>query len=627
MIAPIPHRGPLKTTTCKQFSQFVTETLLQRIETGAIRVWGRVGDVSPPHLVLPMTIEPQKPRLCIDARFLNLWMRDTPFSLDTLVGVPRFVYPNSYMSKIDDKSGYDHILLSPESQQYFGIAWQGWWLVGVTLPFGWKNSPFVYQTVGLGPTNFFRNLGVACSLYIDDRLNGELFSSEGFWSRPISRRTPDYSYRSAMVALYIVCKVLVGLGYFLGIAKCVLVPATRIQYLGMIVDSAAQAFCIPEDKKLKFAQLREQILLREATVSSKSLQRLMGKCISFSLAFPGAKFYIREMAASIARASNGSEVKISPVLREEILFWRFLDSWDKVVRWRSESHVAISFTSDASSFRWAAVIHLPSRTLSVGDYWDEDIRGEHINVKEMWAVLKGLQSLPEDIRDCRIDAQVDNMVAIHSWSGRGPRSRALTQISQLIFQFLVARNLSLDMSFVPSNSNQADWFSRRLSPSDAMLSPTSWDLVQRHFGGANGHDLDLMSLDSNAQCDGKGNPLRHFTPYPTPGSSGVNVFNQDLSVCDGTHVNAYVFPPFSLIGPLLRLFASANAAVTIVVPKLSPLPGWWPLLNVLATRRVLVAKKGSADALLFPSRHGFVPRLCPYDLWAFRIARSSSRTT
>ena len=105
--------------SCKQFSKFVTETILQRIETGAIRVWGKVGEVPPPHLVLPMTIEPQKPRLCIDARFLNLWMVDTPFSLETLVGVPRFVYPNSYMSKIDDKSGYDHILLSTSSQQFF----------------------------------------------------------------------------------------------------------------------------------------------------------------------------------------------------------------------------------------------------------------------------------------------------------------------------------------------------------------------------------------------------------------------------------------------------------------------------------------------------------------------------
>ena len=29
--------------SCKQFSQFVTGTILQRIESGAIRVWGKVG--------------------------------------------------------------------------------------------------------------------------------------------------------------------------------------------------------------------------------------------------------------------------------------------------------------------------------------------------------------------------------------------------------------------------------------------------------------------------------------------------------------------------------------------------------------------------------------------------------
>jgi len=58
--------------------------------------------------------------------------------------------------------------------------------------------------------------------------------------------------------------------YFLGLFKCVLVPVTRIRYLGMIVDSMVQAFCIPEDKKIKFAQLREQILLRETTITLKS---------------------------------------------------------------------------------------------------------------------------------------------------------------------------------------------------------------------------------------------------------------------------------------------------------------------------------------------------------------------
>jgi len=105
-----------------------------------------------------------------------------------------------------------------------------------------------------------------------------------------------------------------------------------------------------------------------------------------------------------------------------------------------------------------------------------------------------------------------------------------------------------------------------------MLSPKSWEIVQRYFGDTNGHDLDLMSLDSNAQHDKQGNPLRHFTPYHTPKSSGVNVFNQDLSVCDGNRVNAYVFLSFSLVGPLSHFIASENAVVTMVDRNVSLAP-------------------------------------------------------
>ena len=72
-------------------------------------------------------MKPNKPRLRIDARFVNLRMSDTPFSLDTLVSVPRYAYPGSFLPKIDDKSGYDHILLATSSQELFGLKWKGWW--------------------------------------------------------------------------------------------------------------------------------------------------------------------------------------------------------------------------------------------------------------------------------------------------------------------------------------------------------------------------------------------------------------------------------------------------------------------------------------------------------------------
>ena len=70
---------------CGRFEQFISQTLIDRIRIGAVHVWGEVGKVDPPWLVLPLTVEPNKPRLCVDARFLNLWMKETPFKLDTLV--------------------------------------------------------------------------------------------------------------------------------------------------------------------------------------------------------------------------------------------------------------------------------------------------------------------------------------------------------------------------------------------------------------------------------------------------------------------------------------------------------------------------------------------------------------
>ena len=85
--------------SCKAFPDFVFKEILKRLTTGALRVWGEASNPTTPYLVLPLTVEPTKPRLRQDARFLNLWMTDAPFSLDLLAGVPRYVYKGPYMAK------------------------------------------------------------------------------------------------------------------------------------------------------------------------------------------------------------------------------------------------------------------------------------------------------------------------------------------------------------------------------------------------------------------------------------------------------------------------------------------------------------------------------------------------
>ncbi len=137
-------------------------------------IWGKKGECDHPYLVMPLTIEPTKPRLCHDERFLNLWMNTPKISLDHITDLPRYVEVGHFQTKLDDKSGYDHISLTKDSRKLFGLCWMDWFFVYNTLPFGWSPSAYIYHTTGLGASSYIRSKGVPVSQYIDDRHVGQL---------------------------------------------------------------------------------------------------------------------------------------------------------------------------------------------------------------------------------------------------------------------------------------------------------------------------------------------------------------------------------------------------------------------------------------------------------------------
>jgi len=198
-------------------------------------------------------VEPSKPRLCHDEKYLNLWIRDLPFRLDHLPDLPRYVLPGHFQTSFDDKSGCQHELLLSSSLTYFGLEWNDVYFVFRTLPFGWKASAFIYHNLGLFVTGAARSLGVPVSQYIDDRHVGQLF-------RFTARASLVPSKVLAEAAAYIMCYLLIEAGYFIGIAKSQWVASTIVRFLGFLCDSSRQAFLLPDDKKLKFSSLREQML-------------------------------------------------------------------------------------------------------------------------------------------------------------------------------------------------------------------------------------------------------------------------------------------------------------------------------------------------------------------------------
>ena len=57
--SPLPPRALFPSNrSCQAFSEFISNTILERVANGSLSVWGKVGEVSPPHLVMPITVEP-----------------------------------------------------------------------------------------------------------------------------------------------------------------------------------------------------------------------------------------------------------------------------------------------------------------------------------------------------------------------------------------------------------------------------------------------------------------------------------------------------------------------------------------------------------------------------------------
>ena len=90
--------------SCHPFKEFISATIEERICNGSIDVVGCVGEVEPPHLVMPITVEPSKPRMCHDERFINCWIKDCPFKLDYLTDLCRYVYPGHYQTTFATKA-------------------------------------------------------------------------------------------------------------------------------------------------------------------------------------------------------------------------------------------------------------------------------------------------------------------------------------------------------------------------------------------------------------------------------------------------------------------------------------------------------------------------------------------
>ena len=256
----------------------------------------------------------------------------------------------------------------------------------------------MYHTTHLLVSHYFRYISIRCSLYIDDRLSGELLLSNAPAYSQFNSLT-ERSFGRASLACFLVCFNLVNLGYFLGLDKSILVPRQVVPYLWFSVDSTKLAFLFLEAKQRKFLDLLH-VILSSSVLDLKSLQCLAGKCNSFALAVPGARLYTNKINHTISKAARSlCPIPVTGSLKHEISSWDFLQSWQGYLPWCSEIHHQLLLCSDASAFAWAGVLSVCAKSLVAWDYWPNSHFDLHINVKKVLALVNVLSSFSHLICD------------------------------------------------------------------------------------------------------------------------------------------------------------------------------------------------------------------------------------
>jgi len=291
--------------------------LKQLLVHGAIRqVEQRPFLVSPIGLI-PKPGQPGKWRLILDLRYLNQFLDEFPFSMETLQATRFVLERGDWCFVIDLTSAYHHVPVRVQDQGFLGFQWKGCYFVFCVLPFGMSTAPSAFTKVIVQVVKWWRKLLLRLNVYLDDFL---------FMER---------SKQRALVIKRIAVLTLTAAGFIIS-PKSQLDPAQCGKYLGLLVDSCLGEFRVPEKKWCGICRLVKQ-LARASHVSARQLTRLTGKLVALQLALGNVvRLFTKTMSKT--SAEWGEEYGWSakrPVLehvRQELIFWR-----DSLYKWPPKS--------------------------------------------------------------------------------------------------------------------------------------------------------------------------------------------------------------------------------------------------------------------------------------------------
>jgi hypothetical protein len=413
-------------------------------------------------------------------------------------------------------------------------------------PFGLNVMPQLFQGVMKTFEKKWRQKGVEVYIYLDDIL--------------LIAPTPGLVEKN----LRLVLQDLVDSGFKINQKKSSLVPSQVVSHLGFVLNFQEGKLQL-SPHKVKGIRKELGKFVTKSVMSKRQVAAILGQIRANLLAMPFLRAFTSLLVTFLAEKGSApweSKHQLSQDIKQELATVRvLLDKWEGrpfVVKPTRVLH------SDSSDNGWGGID--PKTGQFVQEFWREQSL-LHINVKEMMAAINTVQSLAKPAETVLLC--VDNQVIFYYLQKGGGRKNPFNQLLQPFYHWLMSKNITLQVKWVPSAQCLADPLSRwSQDRGDYSLDPTLFQQVQNFF-------LPWITLETDLFASPGNKKLEQFVSrWPHWQARGVDALQCPLENMGGLYAN----PPWSVIQKFLaRLRLSPQVPVLMVVPFWVSAT-WWPQL-------------------------------------------------
>ena len=452
------------------------------------------------------------------------------------------------MAALDLKQAYHSVRIHEDYQKYLRFEWESELYQYTCFPNGLASCPRKYTKLTKVPLSHLRERGHLIIGYLDDFfLRGRQFGK-------------------CKTSLIEAIGLLQRLGFTINPDKSQLDPVTKLIFLGFVIDSVAMTVTLPDEKKEELVSLIQYILSREYCRIRK-VASLVGKMVSSLPASLYGALYYRTIENDKNRALKENQgnydryMRLSDESKIEIQWWKDnIDNMNAPIQWPL---ISIEMTTDASGKGgWGASL---VGNVPIGGTWDTEEIDLHINVKEMLAVFYAVRSYAESLSGKHVRVLSDNTTTVFVLNKMGTtKSSECNDVAKKVWMFCQSRDIYITCSHIPGKENViADIESRReYKQAEWMLNRSIFQAAVRFLKFT--PSIDCFATRVNAQLGD------YVSRQPDPFAKHIDAFSLNWGP-----LNAYLFPPFSLINRVLQKIRIDRATVLCVLPVWKT-QAWWP---------------------------------------------------